>query len=270
MTSKSFWAAVAATVIFIVAAASTYYYYYVYTQPSVGPSPTTSPSSSPPQSQTPTILTDLNWGGYAVASDFNNPQPVITGVSGSWVVPEIETSQNDTFSAIWVGIGGTVGMTLIQAGTEQDCISGTTYYSAWFELLPSDSVTISTIEISPGDTINVSINLVDSATNLWSIYISDLSNGQIFNQNFVYGASKLSAEWIVERPNVDNSLSNLANFQAVTMTNCGVIVNGTLGNIGDFIYVQTLMTDKQKTPLVEVSNISDDGSSFSVKYLKSQ
>jgi hypothetical protein len=212
----------------------------------------------------------LNWGGYAVASDFNNPQPVITGISGSWVVPQIETSQNDTFSAIWVGIGGTVGMTLIQAGTEQDCISGTVYYSAWFELLPSNSVTIPTIEISPGDTINASINLVDSAANLWSIYLGDLSNGQSFNQDFVYDASRLSAEWIVERPTADNSLSNLANFQKVTISNCRAIVNGTLGNIADFNYVQNLMTDKQKIPLVEVSNVSNDGSSFTVTYLRSQ
>jgi hypothetical protein len=270
MPSRTVWAAVAAAIIFIVAAASIYYYFYQYMQPSVGPSPSPSSTPSPSQSKPLTVLTDLNWGGYAVASDFNSPKPVITSVGGSWVVPQIETSQNDTFSAIWVGIGGTVGTTLIQAGTEQDCIGGTVYYSAWFELLPSDSVTISTIEISPGDTINVSINLVDSATNLWSIYISDLSNGQIFNQNFVYGASKLSAEWIVERPNVDNSLSNLANFQDVTMSNCKAIVNGTSGNIGDFTYVQSLMTDKQKIPLVEVSNISNDGSSFNVKYLRSQ
>jgi len=257
-------------VILILIASGTYYY-EMYLQGKNSPSsqsPTTSSSGS--QSQTPTISTDLNWGGYAVAIDFNNPQPVITAVTGSWVVPRVESGNVDTFSAIWVGIGGTFGNTLIQTGTEQDCVNGVAYYSAWFELLPSDSVTIPTIDVSPGDEINSSITLMDPNADLWSVSVSDLTSGQSYSQNFVYAAKRLSAEWVVERPDINNALSALANFGFVTMSNCRTVVEGCPGNIGEFTNVQDLMVNRQRTPLVEISNLSIDGSSFSVKYLQSQ
>jgi len=121
------------------------------------------PAASPPSStsrplQTPTDKASLNWAGYAVAYNFSDPKPVITGVSGTWTVPEVKVTQNDTFSAIWVGIGGTFGHSLIQAGTQQDSVNGVTYYSAWYELLPVDSITIKTMDISSGDVIRTSIN----------------------------------------------------------------------------------------------------------------
>ncbi len=244
-------------------AIATGFYYYEYTllnNSSVGPSIS---------SQTPTVSADLNWGGYAVASDFNNPQPIVTEVIGSWIVPQIIPTQTDTFSAIWIGIGGTFGNTLIQAGTEQDSIDGQAVYSAWFELLPQDSVTIPTINVSPGDTIDACINLVDSSTNLWMISIGDMTNGQNFVQNFTYASGQLSAEWVVERPNVNNALTGLASFGTVTMTTCMAMLNGKLGTIGNFTYVQDLMTNRQRTPLVAVSTISN-GSTFKVKYLQSQ
>jgi hypothetical protein len=266
LSSRTIWIVTMSIVIIMVVAAVTYF----YVNNLLNASPPSTPTPSPSSSQTPPFLTDLNWGGYAVASDFNNPQPVVTEVTGSWVVPQVEVSQNDTFSAVWVGIGGTFGSTLIQTGTEQDCVGGTVYYSAWFEFLPSDSVTIQTIDVSPGDSVEASINLVDSNANQWLISIADLSSGQNFSQTLFYNSSRLSAEWTVERPGVDNALSSLANFGSVTMSNCMATVNGSLGNISDFSYVQNLMTNRHRTPLVEVSNVSDNGSSFTVKYLQPQ
>jgi hypothetical protein len=232
--------------------------------------PSIQPSSVPSSTQVPTMTTDLNWGGYAVALDFNNPQPVVTGVSGSWVVPTVQVSPNDAFSAIWVGIGGTYGSTLIQVGTEQDSIGGVAYYSAWFEMLPSDSVTIQSINVSPGDVINASLRLVAPNSDSWQISISDLTNGQTFSQTFIYASSLLSAEWTVERPTVNNVLSPLADFGKITLSNCRTIVETCPGTLGEFTYVQNLMSNRQRTPLVEVSNLNSDGSSFSVMYLRSQ
>ena len=80
-----------------------------------------------------------------MASDFNNLQLVITEVDGS-VIAEITVSQNDTFSAVgryrqhpW--------KILIQTGTEQNCINGLIYCSTWSELLPNNSVVITTINV---------------------------------------------------------------------------------------------------------------------------
>lgn len=57
-------------------------------------------------SAAPVVANDSNWAGYIVASDLNNPQPVVTSVSASWAVPNVTPSLlSDKFSAIWIGIG---------------------------------------------------------------------------------------------------------------------------------------------------------------------
>jgi hypothetical protein len=214
-------------------------------------------------------LMSLDWAGYVVTSDFVSPQPLVVGINGSWTIPEVNVSQRDTFSAAWMGIGGLVegDETLIQTGTEQDSLSGTATYSAWYELLPNDSVTITTINMSQGDEITASINLVDSATNEWSIEMVDATKGQSFQENFIYDSSKLSAEWIVERPSLDSSLTTLANFGNVTFTNSRMTMNSTVGTIGNFSFARITMQNRQNRQLVTVSSLSSDGSSFTVTYL---
>ncbi len=264
MPRKTFWIMIAAIIsVAIISVAE----FYVISALLVS-SPSTQPSTTPSSSLTSPVSTDLNWGGYAVASNFNNPLPVVTSVSASWVVPVVVVSQTDSFSAVWVGIGGTFGKTLIQTGTEQDSIGGEIFYSAWFELLPSDSVTITTVDISPGDVINASITLVNPNVNSWQISLNDITNGQSFSQNVSYASSQLSAEWIVERPTVNNVLSALADFGTVSFSNCKATVESCPGTAGQFSNVQNVMSDRQGAMLTEVSNLSGDGSSFSVRYLQ--
>lgn len=282
LVNKAAWAS-AIIVIIIVAAASTYYYYtstLPNPSPSPSPSPTTTPTSTPTSTSqpspapsttpTPATSTDLNWGGYAAAYDFNNPQPVITGVSGSWTVPQVTVSQNNTFSAVWVGIGGTFGNTLIQTGIEQDCINGVPTYSAWYELLPNLATTIQTMTVSPGDHITASITLSDSTLNVWTISLSDLTNGQSFTQTFLYDSTRLSAEWVVERPLVDKTLSQLADFGSITFTNCSMEANNISENLGNLPLTKILLSNSKKIQLVEVSNISSDGTGFTIKDLLTQ
>jgi len=267
IAGKVVWASATIAVVVLIIAALTYYYNN-YQFPYTGPR--TSPSPNINKLLTPTDQADLNWAGYSVAHNFADPQPLVTAVSGSWVVPHVQITQNDTFSAVWIGIGGVFGHTLIQTGTEQDCVGGTLYYFTWYELLPSDSVTITTINVSPGDTINARISLVNSAENLWAVYIGDLSTGQSFNQSFVYDSSQLSAEWVVERPDVNNALSNLANFGSVTLSNCTVEMSNEVSAFGYFPSIRIFMYDVDGTRLADVSTYSSDGSSFTVAYLTSQ
>jgi hypothetical protein len=217
-------------------------------------------------------LTSLDWAGYVVTSDFAQPQPVIVGINGSWAVPRVNVSQGNTFSAAWIGVGGQAegDDTLIQTGTEQDSIGGSETYSAWYELLPSDAVTISTVHVSAGDEITASINLVDSATNLWSIEIEDITTSQTFKKNFFYDSSRLSAEWIVERPAVGiSSFSTLANFGSVAFTDSRITMNNTVETISNFPFSRVIMENQQNRRLVTVSSLSGDGSSFTVTYLSS-
>jgi hypothetical protein len=221
------------------------------------------PFTLPIQVQT---LTSTDWAGYSVATDFNSPKQLVTGVSGSWAVPEVTVSQTDTFSAAWIGIGGQLDRTLIQTGTEHDSINGTVEYSAWYELLPDFSIGIN-MNISPGDKIAASIELLNSATNEWTITIADTTNGQSFQQNVQYNSPRLSAEWIVERPTIGQDLGTLANFGSVTFTAASAIIQGNTGSITDFSYVQIIMQDRQNRQLTTVSSLSTGGSSFTVTYL---
>lgn len=222
------------------------------------------PFSLPLQVQT---LTSTDWAGYSVATDFNSPKQLVTGVSGSWTVPEVTVSQTDTFSAAWIGIGGQLDETLIQTGTEHDCINGTEEYFAWYELLPDLSIGITTMNVSPGDEITASIELLNSATNEWTIDISDTTNEQSFQQKVQYNSPRLSAEWIVERPTINQNLGTLANFGSVTFTASSATIQGNTRSITDFSYAQIIMQDRLNRQLVTVSSLSADGSRFTVTYL---
>ncbi len=221
-------------------------------------------------SPSPSLISP-NWAGYVIQSDISNAQPVVAGVSGSWTVPEVSASTQDAFSAAWIGIGGEVepDETLIQTGTEHDSINGQSFYSAWYELLPNDSVTIDSINLSPEDKITASIKLVDSEANSWSMEIADVTNGQRFQQTVNYNCSRLSAEWIVERPTVDHSLSALANFGSVTFTDANASTNTMAGAISSFSHLQVIMSNRQNKALVTVSSLRSNGSSFTVNYSSS-
>ncbi len=216
----------------------------------------------------------VNWAGYVVASDMQNPQPTITDISASWNVPTVSPSVNDTFSAAWIGIGGQFDKTIIQCGTEQDSINGQTQYSAWYELLPRNSVTIRTINVSPGDIMQASIQITNPTLNQWVINITDITNGQTFQNTVTYTSSQLSAEWIIERPLVNNVISTLANFGTLTFSNCTATISSTTGAAGTFptnelVMYSSASSTNSGVQLTDVSSINPDGTSFTVNYLTS-
>jgi hypothetical protein len=212
-------------------------------------------------------LSNASWSGYSVVSNVENPEPRFTRVNASWAVPAIRATMDDSFSAEWIGVGGQFDQTLIQTGTEQDSIGGQVTYRAWYELLPHAVLGISSLNISPGDRITASISLVNPDTDTWSIEIHDATNGQFFLRNFIYISSALSAEWIVERPTVAGRPATLADFGQVTFTGCGATLNGKSGTISSFPSNQITMYDDQNKQLVNVSALTQDGSSFTVGFL---
>jgi len=127
-------------------------------------------------------FSSLSWAGYIIEKNSDSKFEVIA-VNASWIVPQVNASAGGGYSSTWIGIGGQLDKSLIQVGTEQDVIHGRSTYTAWYELLPSFAVTLTSITVSPGDTVVASINLVNSNTNLWSIQISDATTRQAFSQN---------------------------------------------------------------------------------------
>jgi hypothetical protein len=149
----------------------------------------------------------------------------------------------------------------------QNSVQGTVQYLAWYRFLPFDPVEITSMEISPGDEISASISLEDSFLGIWSIRVSDLTTGEGFNQFFAYNSSKLSAEWVVERPNINDSIGELANFGNVTMKECQVTIADETSNFGYFPSVRFFMYDLSGTKLADVTYYSNNGSAFTVSYL---
>ena len=177
----------------------------------------------------------------------------------------------DGYSSTWIGIEQPeLDKTLIQAGTEQDVINGRESYSAWYEMLPSFAVNLPDINVSPGDVMVSSISLINSDTNQWNIQISDASTGQGFNRDFNYNSSRSSGEWIMERPEVSDRLSTLADFGSITFTNGYLNVNNTVGTIGNFSFYQINMFNSQNSRLTSVSSLTNGGSSFTVSLFSGQ
>jgi hypothetical protein len=210
-------------------------------------------------------LPSSNWSGYIVATNLNKPHPSVTEIEASWTVPAVSVSRRDSFSAAWIGIGGEFDGSLIQTGTEQDSINGVGSYSAWYELLPNNEVTVDSLKVSPGDRITASISLSDPSTNTWLIEINDSVSGQ-YHRNVVYASSMLSAEWILERPTINNVLRNLADFSELTFTGCKATVGSKVETISSLPHIEVTLYNKN-TELASVSPPTSNGSSFTIDYM---
>jgi hypothetical protein len=211
-------------------------------------------------------ISSLSWAGYIV-SRTNNAKVEVNAINASWVVPTVNASTGTGYTSVWIGIGGQFDKTLIQVGTEQDVTNGQDSYYAWYELLPSFAVRLNNITVSPGDTMDASISLVDSATNHWSIKISDTTTGQAFSTMVVYNSTRSSAEWTLERPTITSKLTSLADFGNLTFTGCYLNANNISGSISKFYFSRLEMTNSQYVQLASVSSLLANGTSFVISYI---
>ena len=183
-----------------------------------------------------------NWFGYNQGT-LEQGGKLFNSITGDWTVPTAtrHTSGQAAASSDWIGIGGgcvdagctVTDPTLIQTGTEQDVsASGQSSYSAWYELIPVPSLTISNMTVGPGDHMHASISEVVPDSNLWTITISDVTRGESFSTTVPYISTHATAEWIEETPleigtNAGfSALPNLTNPNFDTGT-----VNGTPANL---------------------------------------
>lgn len=150
-----------------------------------------------------------NWFGYDLGALERGGTP-FTSITGDWTVP---TAKNHTAgraenSSDWIGIGGgcvdagctVADNTLIQTGTEQDVsAAGVASYSAWWELVPAPSLSIS-MTVRPGDHMHAAIAEAVPLSNLWTITLRDVTRNETFTQTVPYSSTHLTAEWIEETP----------------------------------------------------------------------
>ncbi len=248
--------------------------------------------SASAQTVTATQQQSQNWAGYIVQPSTGKS---FSSVSGSWKQPTTTSSSgtDQGYSAFWVGLGGASGQSqsLEQVGTSADWVNGKAQYYAWYELVPSAQVKLN-VAINPGDQISGKVSV--SGTTV-TISLSDQTTGQSVTQSLqMSNPDASSAEWIAEAPSaavqagVYQTLP-LANFGTATFTGASATADGHTGSISDpnwsVAQVQLSPTGTVGDPAVggsftpaglgggsssasgaSTSNVSSDGSSFSVSY----
>jgi hypothetical protein len=227
-----------------------------------------------------------NWAGY-VAGDSTTGSG-FSSVSGSWVEPSVNCSSGQTYSAFWVGIGGSSdsSQALEQTGTQADCsTSGTPTYYAWYELVPAAPVQLG-LSIHPGDHISAKVNV--SGTNV-TVSLSDQTTGQSTTKNLqMDDPDTSSAEWIAEAPSAcDGGTSgecqplSLADFGTVDFSSASATSGGHTGSISDSDWTAQPVAlgssgaedasfgSAQSSAGATPSSLSSNGASFSVAWQQS-
>ncbi len=163
--------------------------------------------------------TSSNWSGSVAFPPANR---TFRWIEGQWTVPNPHAPATGSYYASeWVGIDGWGSSDVLQAGTETEIIdigifSATQVY-AWWEWYPAGEVAISNLQVSPGD-VMVCVICVNSTTSA-TVYFSNESSS--VNTSFTITAPSgttlagNSAEWIVERPSVNGSITNLTDYTVV-------------------------------------------------------
>jgi hypothetical protein len=121
----------------------------------------------------------------------------------------------------WNGIDGWGSPDVLQAGVEFDayCSGGykAAYYSAWYEWYPYSEVRISGFPVTAGDDIFVEVWHTSSTQGY--AYLVNYNNNQAVEVGFTaypgYPLRGNSAEWVIERPSVGGSLTQLTNYEMI-------------------------------------------------------
>ncbi|MDG6909421.1 MAG: hypothetical protein JRN08_03540 [Nitrososphaerota archaeon] len=211
----------------------------------------------------------LTWSGYAVLA----PQGSVTNVSGSWVVPSVQScGQTLSGVSLWVGMDGYNSSTVEQVGTDSYCYHGAASYYAWSEVYPSPSVTNPTIKVNPGDVVFGEVSYSDRRFNLTLV---DLRSGESLSRVLpVSTAQRGSAEWVVEDPSTTSGPMQLANFGSAYFGNdltgmkmpAMATISGHTGPVGSFggSLIAINMVTQSMAALASPTPISMDGTSFAV------
>jgi Peptidase A4 family len=183
------------------------------------------PSAQPVQS--------YNWCGFVL----EGASGTYDWVSAIWRVPGVSGENlTTTYSGIWIGLDGYDTTDLVQDGTGQDNVTFhvgpwnldvSTYY-AWTEFLPQQPTAhqITNFAVRPGDHIFSQLWIANLGMmpalsgNLGVVFIQNLTTGEFAWIYTPVGSTQVlgrSAEWIMERPTVNDQPSDLAKYGRASM-----------------------------------------------------
>jgi hypothetical protein len=214
-----------------------------------------SPTLPLPPPMAATLFNNSNniWSG----AYYTQPVAQFFWIQADWNVPGVyATSDSPPYSAAaeWVGLDNS-GTDLYQSGTDSELwvlpIFGWTFtnYWMWIEMLPFAPYAVPNFPISPGDSISVDIFVADQNGQTWFVNNDEGNGGLTSADNSVWfmlynntngssfwgtyptapvtlngqsstGYTGSTAEFILERPQVNGSPVPLASFGFAIMQSC--------------------------------------------------
>jgi hypothetical protein len=222
---------------------------------SSGSSAPTTPASQP----TTTSYTSSNWSGYMA----NTNSGSYSQISGAWTIPQATSGSSSTSAdSTWIGIGGVSTSDLIQVGTQNEFTpSGHLESTAFYEMLPSASINITSMTVSAGDSMTAVLNEISSGE--WSISITDVTNGQSFSDTVSYTSSNSSAEWIEEDPSYSTSHQiPFDDYGTVDFAEDSAKASGAVLNLSGADAQPITMVNHANQPISTPSGLESDGASF--------
>ena len=166
-----------------------------------------------------------NWSGELLLSGATGyGASSYTEILAQWLVPAVQEPVGSCAGydvmATWVGIDGAAGTSsdVLQAGTEGDtgCSNGVTTqnFYPWFEWYPGYEYQITNFVVYRGASVFVVVQAVNPTTANVT-FVNLQNNTYVVGQVTAPAGTSLkgsSAEWIVERPSINNVLGTLADF----------------------------------------------------------
>ena len=170
----------------------------------------------------------VNWSGTSVV---NGTTTYLEAVTALFVVPTAHQALGQCangwdYASLWPGIdgnGGPGGGDVLQAGVNVNAFCAgnkviQNQYYPWIEWYPYAETRVSSPTINPGDLVFIEVWSVSPtqgyayfynySTDVSAEYALTAPSGTV-----VYGSS---VEWIIERPNLGSSLTNLTNYIAAS------------------------------------------------------
>jgi hypothetical protein len=166
-----------------------------------------------------------NWSGFADVNEAGLVFRNLSYVYAYWIVPVAQNAfagSGNAYSTQWLGFDGWESPDVLQAGTEADVLGGSVNYDAWIEWYPNPESQIVGFSIQPGDVMFVQVwNTSDTIGNAYLVNLTQ-NTSVSFQFDAPSGTSLVgdSVEWIFERPEVNNSLTNLTNYIATPFHAC--------------------------------------------------
>jgi hypothetical protein len=181
---------------------------------------------------------NLGWSGGVVYAPRGES---FRWIVGEWTVPNVNapTENQEYYSSIWIGLDGdpvSESPDVCQVGVNCDVsrsgasISGTFY--PWWEWYQDGADTgemaITNVAVGPGDTVGAVIFTTGAGATEATGFFANLTRGEAatpFVMEAMSGVSLVgnSAEWIVERPNVDGQVSMLADYVELFFSGCDAV-----------------------------------------------